>query len=105
MIKQTLLTAGAALLLTAGGTTAKGDWYPSKFGKDDESGRSNLMTPDRVKEAAELIKEGKIISLARVFRQDAAVRSPRLRDPRHHWSLRRAARRQPGRSKMALYEG
>lgn len=67
MMKQMLLAAGAALLLTAGGAAAKDDWYPSKFGKDDESGRSNLMTPDRVKEAAELIKEGKIISLAREY--------------------------------------
>jgi hypothetical protein len=56
MLKQSLLAAGAALLLTAGGAAAKNDWYPSKFGKDDEAGRSNLMTPDRVKEAAELIK-------------------------------------------------
>lgn len=67
MMKQMLLAAGAALLLTAGGAAAKDDWYPSKFGKDDESGRSNLMTPDRVKEAAELIKEGKVISLAREY--------------------------------------
>jgi len=57
MIKQTLLALSTALLVTAGSAAAEESWYPSKFGKDDESGRSNLMTPDRVKEAADRQKK------------------------------------------------
>jgi hypothetical protein len=65
MFKDALFATGAALLLTAAPAAAQDDWYPLKFGKDDEAGHSNLMTPERVKDAVDLIKEGKVISLAR----------------------------------------
>ena len=39
----------------------------SKFGADDEAGRSNLMTPDQVKKAMGLIKQGNVIPLARDY--------------------------------------
>jgi hypothetical protein len=62
----TAAAAGAALLLS-GAALAEDDWYPSKHGKDDQAGQSNLMTPDRVKAALGLIKQGKVISLARTY--------------------------------------
>ena len=65
--KLTIATAGAALLLASGAAIAKDDWYPSKYGKDDQAGQSNLMTPDRVKAAMGLIKQGKTVSLARTY--------------------------------------
>jgi kynurenine formamidase len=39
------------------------DWYPSKWGKDDEIGAANLITPESVLEAAKLIKTGKTYHL------------------------------------------
>lgn len=64
--KLTLATAGTALLLSSA-AFAQDDWYPSKHGKDDQAGQSNLMTPDRVKAAMKYIKQGKVISLARTY--------------------------------------
>src|SRR5262245_27572949 len=42
-------------------------WWPSEWGKDDERGAANRITPERVAAAARLIKEGKIYSLGRVY--------------------------------------
>ncbi len=60
-------TATATLLMASGAASAQDNWYPSKFGKDDEAGRSNLMTPDQVKKAMGYIKQGKVVSLARTY--------------------------------------
>jgi kynurenine formamidase len=42
-------------------------WYPSRWGADDQAGASNLMTPQKVLEAASLIKTGRVHSLGRVY--------------------------------------
>jgi kynurenine formamidase len=42
-------------------------WWPSKWGAQDEAGASNLITPQKVLEAARLIKTGKIYELGRVY--------------------------------------
>ncbi|MGI9411741.1 MAG: cyclase family protein [Hyphomicrobiaceae bacterium] len=63
----TVAAAGALVLTMSGAVSAQDKWYPSKFGKDDQAGRSNLMTPDRVKAAMKLIKQGKTVSLARTY--------------------------------------
>lgn len=65
--KFSLAAASAALLLATPAAFAKDDWYPSKHGKDDQAGQSNLMTPDRVKKAMEYIKTGTVVSLARTY--------------------------------------
>lgn len=39
------------------------DWFPSKWGKDDQIGAMNLITPESVLEAAKLIKTGKTYHL------------------------------------------
>lgn len=59
--------AAAGLVMAAGTAFAEESWYPSKFGKDDEAGRSNLMTAERVQEAMTFIKQGKTVSLARTY--------------------------------------
>ncbi|MEM9029527.1 MAG: cyclase family protein [Pseudomonadota bacterium] len=46
---------------------AQDAWYPSKFGKDDEAGRSNLMTSARVLEAMTYMKKGTVVPLARTY--------------------------------------
>ena len=65
--KLTVATAGALLVLGSGHALAQDKWYPSKFGKDDQAGRSNLMTPERAKAAMKYIKQGKVVSLARTY--------------------------------------
>ncbi len=41
----------------------KADWFQSRWGKEDQRGNGNLMTREKVLEAAGLIKTGEIISL------------------------------------------
>ncbi|GLR89512.1 hypothetical protein [Bradyrhizobium iriomotense] len=41
-------------------------WWPSKWGKDDEAGASNHITPEKVLDAAKWIKDGKIYKIGRV---------------------------------------
>lgn len=57
----------SAILLgmMATSTFAADKWWPSKYGKDDQAGASNLITPEKIKQAAALIKEGKVYSLIR----------------------------------------
>lgn len=44
-------------------------WWPSLWGPQDERGAANRITPARVLEAAQLIREGKIYSLGRAYEQ------------------------------------
>ncbi len=43
------------------------DWYPSKWGADDQAGASNYMSPAKVMQAAALITNGKVYSLGRPY--------------------------------------
>jgi kynurenine formamidase len=42
-------------------------WWPSKWGKDDEAGGSNHITPAKVLDTIKWIKDGKIYKLGRVY--------------------------------------
>jgi kynurenine formamidase len=42
-------------------------WWPSEWGKDDQRGAANRITPERIAAATRLIKEGKVYSLGRVY--------------------------------------
>ena len=42
-------------------------WWPSEWGKDDERGAGNRVTPERIAAAARLIREGTIFSLGRLY--------------------------------------
>jgi kynurenine formamidase len=42
-------------------------WWPSTWGADDQRGAANRMTPDRVKTASSLIREGRVYSLGRLY--------------------------------------
>ncbi|MGJ7605539.1 cyclase family protein [Variovorax sp. LT1R20] len=51
------------------------DWYPSVYGKDDEIGAANLLTPDVLLQAIGLVKKGKALPLAvEVNRETPAFR-------------------------------
>jgi len=42
-------------------------WWPSPWGKDDERGAVNRLGPKQVREAGQLIRQGKIYQLGRVY--------------------------------------
>ncbi len=77
-----------------------------RWGKDDERGTLNLVTPEKTKQALRLVKDGTVISLARFAkaRRDAwRARHHQLRPSRRHQlaprctvPLHPAARRQGG---------
>ena len=39
------------------------DWFNSRWGREDQRGNGNLMTPQKVLEAVALIRTGEIVSL------------------------------------------
>lgn len=49
----------------AGSGTAP--WWPSRWGKDDEAGASNWITPEKVLDAVKWIKDGKVYRIGRVY--------------------------------------
>ncbi|MEO1719422.1 MAG: cyclase family protein [Pseudomonadota bacterium] len=61
------LTLAFALAGSATSVVAQDDVAKSKFGADDQAGRSNMMGPAMTKKAMAFIKEGKVISLARTY--------------------------------------
>ncbi|WP_409287402.1 cyclase family protein [Pseudomonas guariconensis] len=54
----------AAALATTAQATLAADWQDSPFGKQDEIGAANLLTPEVVKQAVGLVKTGKTYPLA-----------------------------------------
>ena len=66
------------ILLAPGGAFAQSSWHPpaaagrcpSKWGADDERGAANLVTPERIAQAAKLIRTGEVIELGRVLSPD-----------------------------------
>ena len=54
----------AVALATTAQATLAADWQTSPYGKQDEIGAANLLTPDVVKQAVGLVKTGKTYPLA-----------------------------------------
>jgi hypothetical protein len=54
-----------------------GPWWPSKWGKDDECGSSNHITPAKVLDTAKWIKDGKIYKIGRVYEGGMPLFGPR----------------------------
>ena len=71
-----LVVAGLALTFSMQTASAQ-DWTQSQWGADDELGAANLMTPERVKMAAELVTEGKVYSLGMIVGPDTPAFPPR----------------------------
>jgi kynurenine formamidase len=57
-------------------------WYPSRWGADDQRGAANRMTPEKVMEAKELIRQGAVYQLGRVYESGMPMFGTR------HFSLR-----------------
>lgn len=89
LVVLTLVT-GANLLLLAQGPKEKPPaeetpvgpkWWPSEFGPDDQRGAANRQTPKKVMEAKDLITDGKVFQLGRVYEHGMPVPGKR------HFSL------------------
>jgi kynurenine formamidase len=68
-----LMASAAALAQTATAPT----WYPSKWGAADEIGAANYMTPALTKQAAGLVKTGKVYSLGITVNTSTPAYPPR----------------------------
>lgn len=80
LLKRALLNI--ALVATAAGATInasadEANWYPSKYGADDEIGSLNMLSAAKVKQAAKLIKTGKTYSLGVVTGSKSPAYPPR----------------------------
>ncbi len=71
---RTLFAATATLAIAAfapsayAQSTPIGDpWWPSVHGAEDQAGASNLVTPDKVMAATQLIKTGNVVKLGRDY--------------------------------------
>ena len=76
----------AACSVTAAAPAAEptpiGDvWWPSEWGADDERGAVNRLTPEKVLEAARLIRKGESVSLGRIYESGMPIFGQR------HYSL------------------
>ena len=81
----TVLLAAMAALALFGMSPALGqesDWYPSRWGAEDQRGSANLLTPDKVMEATRLIATGEVYQLGRVYEAGIPVFGTR------HYSLK-----------------
>jgi kynurenine formamidase len=70
MTRTMLLSAVAMAALALGGPAlAQGnnpvdeEWWPSEFGEDDQAGATNYITDEKRIEAAQLVQQGKVITL------------------------------------------
>ena len=76
---------GATAIVICASSVALGQsdtWYPSRWGADDQRGAANRITPAKVLEAKELIREGRIYPLGRVYEAGMPMVGTR------HFSLR-----------------
>ncbi len=61
------VTLIALALASSAAIAQQGDWYPSRWGPDDQRGAANRLTPAKVLEAKSLIKQGTVYQLGRVY--------------------------------------
>jgi kynurenine formamidase len=83
-MRFTTLAATAALALAplaAQGQqqqpAAGGNWYPSRYGADDQIGAMNLLTPQKVLEAVRLVQRGQVYPLGVAVGRETPAYPPR----------------------------
>lgn len=72
------------VLVTTVGAAQEKPWYPSEWGPGDQRGAANRLTPQKVLEASQFIREGKIYQLGRAYEEGMPTgrfRSYRLHIP------------------------
>lgn len=60
----------ASLIVFAPGAFAQEEWYPSQYGADDEIGASNNLSQKGTRQAAKLVRSGKVYALGVVTGKD-----------------------------------
>ncbi len=72
----------AVITLIACASVAQDNWYPSRWGAEDQRGAANRITPAKVLEAKDLIVRGQTYQLGRVYESGMPIFGTR------HYSLR-----------------
>ncbi len=72
----------AVITLIACASVAQDNWYPSRWGAEDQRGAANRITPAKVLEAKNLIVRGQTYQLGRVYESGMPIFGTR------HYSLR-----------------
>jgi kynurenine formamidase len=92
--------AGVAMALATPVVLGQSDrWYPSRWGADDQRGAANRLTPAKVLEAKDLIKQGTVYQLGHVYESGMPMFGTR------HYSLRiPQAFAMPGRNQAVYHD-
>lgn len=77
MSRMWMLRAATAGTLLIAGAAAAQECTPSKWGPDDEIGSANLVTPERVRAAAALVRQGRSQPLGIVIDSSTPAFAPR----------------------------
>lgn len=67
----------AAQPAPAPAAAASGNWFPSRYGANDQIGAMNLLTPQKVLEAVRLVREGRTYALGVPVGRDTPAFPPR----------------------------
>jgi kynurenine formamidase len=89
----------ALTLASSAGVSGQGDWYPSPWGRDDERGAANRLTPAKVLAAKGLIRQGEVYQLGRVYDSEMPLFAERSYD------LRILEIGPLGKNKLTAHEG
>jgi kynurenine formamidase len=92
--------AGVAMALATSVVLGQSDrWYPSRWGADDQRGAVNRLTPAKVLEAKDLIRQGTIYQLGHIYESGMPMFGTR------HYSLRiPQAFAMPGRNQAVYHD-
>jgi kynurenine formamidase len=92
--------ASVAMALATSVVLGQSDrWYPSRWGADDQRGAANRLTPAKVLEAKDLIKQGMVYQLGHVYESGMPMFGTR------HYSLRiPQAFAMPGRNQAVYHD-
>ncbi len=77
MTLSRLVSGAVSIVVFSAGIAAAADCKPSKWGKDDEIGAANLVTPARVLDAIKLVKQGKTHPLGIIIDANTPAFPPR----------------------------
>ena len=74
---RSAISAAVLAVFMSASPAAADDYFVKKFGKDDTLGHANYLTPAKAREAAKLVKQGKVYELGMVTGPDTPAYGPR----------------------------
>lgn len=63
ILVQNRVNSSEAATPNAGPNSSASNWYPSRYGADDQIGAANLLTPEVVRQAVDLVRVGRVYTL------------------------------------------